>query len=589
MREPGRPGAVPQSLEEVRGEVSSRRWQVYEAAARILAELDSRIDWERLYDLDLGLDELVGWGLYLEEALPAVSRRLRTVMTTPADVEAPDEASAGVEDANLEDHVYWGTRQLENSVHQAMSVLSREMVGRITGGQEQGDDVDGRRALAMPIAEVAGKLRNDLRKLTAFLVAGERWSPDEIELLLFPGKREELARGRSLKARLVETMEGFQGSEDRLPIGEVIELWRSGRALGQAALAEVDSLIRGLLSMLEPDKRRALYADSYYRLVDWSRHLERCSQGLKDHLGDEDVEDALTKEIAAILDTDLLAEILGGELIRHLEVPRDLGELLTPIDHRRLADLELKRPQRQRVLALKEWLKAAAGDDDPVELTAEDEALLRKAAGKILGQRQVEQLRLRGPLPESMARLEPLHPLVLAAQDGLKTYLTLLYGQIQNRDLHLLVEDRREVPLAEKRLAVSELDYRLSRLSHSESYFAFEAVRHRLAGGQAVPAEEWTGLLRFLDHLRQVIAPRLERIATFEEIAGIPGDGAARMVAACEALAAVEEPPVEAQHAEVAERVAVLSDLLEELGEVRVAIAAPQTVDEIEDFLDMMG
>lgn len=585
MRQPGRPSAEPQSLEEVRDEVSFRRWRLYETAAQILAELDSRIDWERLYDLDLGLDELVGWGLHLEEAPPAVSRRLRSVIAE--DEAAADRPETG--SAELEDHLYWGTHQLESGLQQALSVLSREMVGRITGAREQRDDAEARRALAMPIAEVAGKLRNDLRKLTAFLVAGERWSPDEIELLLFPGKRDELEKGRTLKARLVETMEGFQGSEDRLPIGDVIELWRSGRALGQAALAEVDSLIRGLLSMLETDNRRALYVDSYYRLVDWSRHLARCSEGLKEHLGDEQVEDALTKEIAAILDTGLLAEILGGEIVRPLELPRDLDELLAAIDRRRLADLELKRPQRQRVLALKEWLTATVADGEPVELAADDEELLRKVAGKILGRRQVDWLRMRGPLPESMARLEPLHPLVLAAQDGLKTYLTLLYGQIQNRDLHLLAEDRREVPLAEKRLAVSELDYRLSRLAHSENYFAFEAVRQRLAGRHAVPADEWQGLRRFLDHLRQVIAPRLERIASFEEIAGIPGDGAARMVAACEALATLEEPPVEAQHAEVEERVDALAGLIEELGDVRVAMAAPQTVDEIEDFLDMMG
>ena len=583
MREGGRPGAVPQSLEEIRGEVSARRWRLYETAALIVAELDARIDWPRLYDLDLGQDELVGWGLHLEETLPEVSRRLRAVIAE----EASGRAETGP--VELEDQLHWGSRQLESGVRQAMSVLSREMVSRITGAREGPDDVDARRALAIPIAEVAGKLRNDLRKLTAFLVAGERWSPDEIELLLFPDKRQELEKSRSLKARLVETMEGFQGSDERLPIGEVIDLWRSGRALGQAALAEVDSLIRGLLSMLEPDNRRALYVDSYYRLVDWSRHLARCSEGLKERLGDEAVEDLLTKEIAAILDTDLLAEILGGELVRHLELPRDLGELLAPIDRQRLADLELRRPQRQRVLALKDWLRAAGTDDELVELAADDEELLRKVAGKILGRRQVDRMRTRGALPESMARLEPLHPLVRAAQDGLKTYLTLLYGQIQNRDLHLLAEDRREVPLAEKRLAVSELDYRLSRLAHSENYFAFEAVRHRLGGRQEVPAQEWQGLRRFLDHLRQVIAPRLVRIASFEEIAGIPSDGAARMVAACEALASLEEPPVEDQQAEAEERVEALAGLIDELGDVRVAMAAPQTVDEIEDFLDMMG
>lgn len=577
-----RDSGLPQSLEELRHEISPRRWRLYEAVVQALAELESRIAWESLYELDVGLDELVGWGLYLEEALPSIGRRLREMA---AGAEAAG-ARPDPDPATFEDHLHWGIRQIEGGLQQAMSVLSREMVSRITGTPDRGDVAD-KRALATPIAEVAGKLRSDLRKLTAYLMAGERWSPDAIELLLFPGKREELEKGRALKARLVETMEGFQGSDDRLPIAQVIQLWRDGRALGQAALAEIDLLIRGLLSMLERDNRRALYVDSFYRLGDWSAHLARCSEGLRERLGDEEVEDVLTKEIAAILDTEILAEILGGEALRSVELPRDLDELLAPITPRQVADLELSQPRRARVLALKEAL-VAAGDEE-VDLTAEDEELLRKVAGRILGRRLVDQLRVRGPLPASMAHLASLHPLVLAAQDGLRTYLTLLYGQIQNRDLHLLAEDRREVPLAEKRLAVSELDYRLSRLDHSESYFAFEAVRHRVRGRQAVPAEEWAGLLRFLDHLRQVIAPRLARIASFDEIAGIPGDAAARMEAACEALAAYEEPPGDELYGDVEARVDALAALLEELGEVRVAISAPQTVDEIEDFLNMMG
>lgn len=578
----------PASVDEIRGRVSFQRWRLYEAARQILAEVESHVDWERLYDVDAELAELLSWGLYLEETLPTVAKRIRDAFSQAELSAAPPEPKR----EELEDHVWWGTRQIEGGVRQSLAVLSREMVNRITAGSrpQPGDgEVEIKRALAMPIAEVAGKLRSDLRKLTSFLVAEGLWNPDAIELVLFPKKREELEKSRSLKQRLVETMEGFQGSGDRLPISQVIRLWRNGQALGQAALAEIDALIRGLTSMLDRDNRKALYVDSYYRLRDWIEHLERCSRGLQERLGDEAVEDELTKQIAAVLDADILAEILGEETLHESGSPEAMAEILESITPGELKRLELKKLDEQRILDLTDEIEAARSSGQQITPADDDERLLRSAAARIRGRRMVDALRLPDALPASLAHLEPLHALVLAAEDGLRTYLTILYGQIQNRDLHLLEEDHRDVPLAEKRLAVSELEYHLARLDAAEGYWAFEAVRHRLAEEQTVPVEEWEGLCRFLEHLRQIVAPRLARLASFEEVSGVPDEGAKEMTTACMELMSLEEPPSANQLAAVREWVEWLAALLVDLQHIRIVMAPPQTEAEIEDFLNMMG
>ena len=190
--------SAPASLNAIRAQVSFKRWRLYEIVRQILAEIEIRIDWEKLYDVEAGLEDLVAWGLFLEDALAAMTPRLRGAFADKEPAGARVEPRA----EELEDHLWWGARQIEGSLRQSLSVLSREIVGLLTGGARNlsdDDAFDKKRDLAMPIAEVAGKMRSDLRKFTAFLVADGFWDPDDVELLLFPEKREELTRGRDLK------------------------------------------------------------------------------------------------------------------------------------------------------------------------------------------------------------------------------------------------------------------------------------------------------------------------------------------------------------------------------------------------------
>jgi len=552
----------------------------------VLAEIEAKVDWERIYDGDAQLGEYLTWGLFVEEAVPIATRRLREIVDEPEMEGAPGETAP----EELEDHLFWGTKQIESGMQQTLSVLSRQMVSSLTD-EEEGRELPAdrersrRRELCMVIAEAAGKLRSDLRRFAAFVVAGEAFDANAVEVVLFPRKNEELADSQRLKDRLVETMESFQGSERRLAIADVIRQWRGGEVWGSSALAEIDMLIRSLGSMLERDYRKALYVDSYYRLSDWIAHLRGCSEGLRQHLGNDLVEDTLTKEIAAVLDSDMLAEILGEEMVFGVD-PRDLSELLRSISKREITKLEISKAEQNRLLELR---AVAAGDEPLPELDDPEEKLVRSAAAMIKGRRLVDQLRIRAPLPESYAHLEHIHPLVVDSEEGLRTYLMLLYGQIQNRDLQLLEVDQREVSTAEKRLAVLELEYQLARLGSTQRYQAFEAARGRIATLEAVGVEEWKGLSGFLELLTRDIAPRLERISTYATVEGIPPGSAERLRQACQEVQALDEIPEAPSYSGLEGHLETLADVLGGLRSIRVVLAPPQTEAEIEDFLNMMG
>lgn len=578
--------ASPQSPEEIHATTSGKRWRVFEVVEEVLAEIEAKVDWERIYDGDAQLGEYLTWGLFVEEAVPIATRRLREIVDEPEMEGAPGETAP----EELEDHLFWGTKQIESGMQQTLSVLSRQMVSSLTD-EEEGRELPAdrersrRRELCMVIAEAAGKLRSDLRRFAAFVVAGEAFDANAVEVVLFPRKNEELADSQRLKDRLVETMESFQGSERRLAIADVIRQWRGGEVWGSSALAEIDMLIRSLGSMLERDYRKALYVDSYYRLSDWIAHLRGCSEGLRQHLGNDLVEDTLTKEIAAVLDSDMLAEILGEEMVFGVD-PRDLSELLRSISKREITKLEISKAEQNRLLELR---AVAAGDEPLPELDDPEEKLVRSAAAMIKGRRLVDQLRIRAPLPESYAHLEHIHPLVVDSEEGLRTYLMLLYGQIQNRDLQLLEVDQREVSTAEKRLAVLELEYQLARLGSTQRYQAFEAARGRIATLEAVGVEEWKGLSGFLELLTRDIAPRLERISTYATVEGIPPGSAERLRQACQEVQALDEIPEAPSYSGLEGHLETLADVLGGLRSIRVVLAPPQTEAEIEDFLNMMG
>ena len=574
---------LPEDADAVRREVSGPRWRVYEAIRRILDELDETLDWEILYDANAPLREFLSWGLFLEELIPQAAGRIRAALE--AEPAAGEVAEADPEE--LEDAVFWGTRQIEGGMQQVASILSRHMVELITTGAAEAAavDLDRNQALCVPIADVGGKLRSDLRRFASFVVAGDAWDSSRLELVLFPQKMDELRKGQRLKSSLVHTMESFQGGDDRLPIGEVVRLWRTGRVLGPAALYEIDILVRGLEEVLQRENRRALYADSYYRLAKWIGHVKTCVEGLKQNLGDDAMEARLLREIAAVLDTDILAEMIGGDSLREASASGDWQALGRLVHKSELKKLELDKASARRLLEIKERLES--GDDAPLD--ASEQSLLVSAAGCLKGKRLVDQLRIRGRLPESMSELAPIHPLVLDSEDGLKTYLMLLYGQIQNRDLHLLEADQKDVSMAEKRLAVLELEYQLARLESSERYAAFEAARAMVGARRQLPDDIWDGLRSFLRYLAGELAPRLRRIGSFAEIEGIPPDCGTDLITACQPLFEMEQPPGIEQYDLLDGLFHAMVSTLLELRDIRIVVAPPQTVAEIEDFLNTMG
>jgi hypothetical protein len=591
----GEPVALPATRGGIRNEVSDQRWRLLQTVESVLADVAEHVDWEKIYDGDAPLQDYIAWGLFMEEVVPAATQRIRDVFAEPLGL--IDRVEGNPEE--LEDHLFWGTKQIESGMQQTLSILSRQLVNILTGSAEETRilelleerERERRRELCAVLAEAAGKFRSDLRRFAAFVVAGETFDSSQVEVILFPRKTEELEKSQRLKEGLVAIMEGFQGSERRLSIADVLRRWRDGDVFGSAALAEIDALIGSLGSMLETENRKALYVDSYFRLSDWNAHLSGCSKSLRQHLGNDLVEDTLTKEIAAILDTDMLAEILGKETVATAELPGDLPELLRLMTKRQVSKLKLSKGKEDRLQELRAAVvgKGASPPASPPDLEEGDEELVLAAAAIIQGRRLVDQLRIRVALPESLTHLEHVHSLVLSSEEGLKTYLMLLYGQIHNRDFHQLKSAQRTVSIAEKRLAVLEMEYQVNRLASTRRYEAFEAVRGRVAKGEAIEPEEWQGLSRFLDHLTRELAPRIGRISTYVEVEGITPDEEQKLLAACNELQAFDETYEPDRYDIMRGHLDILVEVLGSLKDLRMGIAPPETVAEIEEYLNMMG
>ncbi|MEM8962916.1 MAG: hypothetical protein AAGD38_15630 [Acidobacteriota bacterium] len=578
-----RAAVAAEALAELRAQVSDPRWYAYATARALLDKLAQVIGWDHLYDADLPLHDYLAWGLFLEERIPASITRVREAIAIPAN-ERPEADPDG-----LEDMVYWTTRQIQDGLGQSLGMLRRLVIELSTSPPRDDDTRTERIAqLCGLIADVAGKFRGDLRKGVAFLIAdGFDGDPDRIELTLFPDKFRELEEGMRLKNALVDVMEGFQGSTRRLPIADVLHRWRSGEVRGPYALLEVKALHETLNLVLAPEHRMGLYVDSYQRLLACSREIGTRFKALGRALGDPKAEGTLTRELAAVLDLDILAEMLGDDRGLELDLDRaDDRERARRLFGKRkaISDLPVERDERDRLQATKAMLDAEAQGAPAPGFGDEDRALVRRAVTLLEGKALVD--RLRGSrLGDDLDDLGHLHQLVHGGEDGLRSYLVLLYGQVQRRDLHLLASGDEDISLPEKHLALQELRSYLSRLETSEGWWNLTNAHRALRSHGALGP--WRDVTSYIRTLTRELGRRLIRIARYREIAGVDEDTVDRFDKACSLLSDVEDP-TEARE-DVLRALDCIVEVLETLRDIEIVLAPPTEEADLEAFLRTMG
>lgn len=551
---------LPSSLDQVRLAVEPPRWKVYETISEHLRELDSVVDWGRLYDAsEIDLETLGGWsafvGGFVERAPEAISHCI--------------EGSGNEE---LEDMVYWSSKQIDGNLRQPLAILERrnqEWLDSSTGLEMEED----RLPICSALADVVGRLRNDLRRLAAFVVAEDRWEIDRTETLLFDDKQADLERSQNLKKGLVELLECFHGSEDRMPLRQVMRGFLYGRIQGPYALIELQLLRDRLREILREPVRWALYVDSFQRLEMAARHVDRLLEDLNGALGDSRLESDLSRELASVLDVELLAFILGHVDLGEIDPGRDRDRLAHLLKKKAIKDLGLEKDERARLLEIRDRLRNGQLPGGA------DLELVSDSAYTIRGRQIVERLRTPGRLPEEFQRLARERQLLLDSEDGIGTYLMLLYGQVQHRDLHLLDETLDQIPLAERQLAVQEIHAYLAKLRRSELY---QELEQNLAWGAETAV---SALAPLLESMTGDLLPRLQRLALFPEIDGDPGRLASELEKTVEAIGGgeVEKLPPAA--------ISALFELMSGVRDLQFVILPedPQEVDDPEELLRHLG
>ena len=580
----GEESRTPTDLTEVERSVHPLRWALYRSIKDVLDEIAGLVEWQGLYTTDAELPTYLEWGLYLEQLVPVIHTRVVSAVRKGADEGSPVLAE-------LEDDLSWSLGRLEDSLRQPLGQLRQGMLMTVTARRRVQHPDEVRRvkeAICGAIADVYGRLRADLRRFAAFVVAEDRWELAGLETVLFEERLEELEQGKGLKMGLARLMEAFRGGPERVPLQDIFRLWLGGEVLAIHGMADLERVVRELGDLLDEEDRVALYVSDYVRLRRWESDLQKRFNRLREDFGDDGRQRHWLQEMAAILDSEILSWCLGWDRLRGFRFPRDVERVCHQVVRKPLSRAGFDDAEIDALYELKGRVEEAERPEG-MELADEEVELLSRVVVAHEGTKLVDRLRNRLPLPETLRHLEHLHPVVLEAEDGLKTFLLLLYGQVQQRDLHLLEKDAGGITVGEKLLALQEMEYRLQRIERAVEFAAFEAVRDLFVPeARPVMPQVWNNVRNLLSRVIRELVPRLERIATFPEVEGLESVDVEELSIACQKLCSIAK--LEVSHLRrIGEPMGRITETFERLAHLRVEIAAPSEMPDIEQYLETLG
>ncbi|HEV8630184.1 MAG TPA: hypothetical protein VGV61_07690, partial [Thermoanaerobaculia bacterium] len=180
-------------------------------------------------------------------------------------------------------------------------------------------------------ADLKGKYASALMGATASIVAEGTWSGVDVEPVLFPEKVDEFRRNGELVCALRRTLEAIAELRGQVPFAELLERWRAGARVDPYALADL-ATFRGILGqLLKRNLRRAFYSGDYHQIQRREAALASTIAALEatHHRTWAEAADAgaatayrqlqdLTLQTVAILDLELLEQLLGSRAIKDL-------------------------------------------------------------------------------------------------------------------------------------------------------------------------------------------------------------------------------------------------------------------------------
>src|SRR6185503_5336944 len=183
-------------------------------------------------------------------------------------------------------------------------------------------------------ADLKGKYASALMGATASIVAEGTWTGVEVEPVLFPEKAEEFRRNGDLARALRRTLDAIGELQEAVPFVELLERWRGGARVDPYALADF-ATFRGIFGrLLKRDLRRGFYSGDYHQIQRRELALSARMAALEalhqrtwsEPAGAEGIAagygemERLTLEIAAILDVELLEQLVGARAVKDLRL-----------------------------------------------------------------------------------------------------------------------------------------------------------------------------------------------------------------------------------------------------------------------------
>ncbi len=182
-------------------------------------------------------------------------------------------------------------------------------------------------------ADLKGRYTSAMMGAVANLVAEGHWSGAEIEPILFPEKAEEFDRNELLVATLKEVLAGIERLPEDVPLVALVADWDQGRRVDCYALTHLYGFLGNVGKLLKESSRRALYSGDYHQIQQREGRLSARVTALnmlhnktweERQEGDSSVQDCYPQmvekaiQLAAILDVELLKQIIGAERVQLL-------------------------------------------------------------------------------------------------------------------------------------------------------------------------------------------------------------------------------------------------------------------------------
>lgn len=350
----------PKELDTVLARVEAPRVEIYQAVRGALDRLEEAAPWDQLYYPPADNSAFLG----MEEALVhVIDDGSRLVDDLVRDIRAYGEDPVTEQLIGDLEFFFFG-------INESVRLDLRKLRGLLDTCRARANDVtrEERDFISELSADLKGKYSSSIMGAASSLIAEGRWRGIEIETVLFPEKAAEFARNERLVETLSEVTQNINNLLQEVPLAELVARWQQQERIDQYALTPLYSLLGNLGKLMQETSRRALYSGDYHQIqrresllsmrVNELATLHNMTWGIgpKKDVDAASVFPVMIRkatELAAVLDVDILKEIIGGKQVDDLLMVVTLEKESAPAD----AKWDIRRdesaippsPARQRI------------------------------------------------------------------------------------------------------------------------------------------------------------------------------------------------------------------------------------------------